>query len=60
MKPDQMTFRCTEAFKEALDRLRKREADLPSRTVMLHRLVERAEGIEQMPHSAKSLLRQGT
>ena len=46
MKSDQMTFRCTEAFKEALDRLRKREPDLPSRTVMLHRLVERAEGIE--------------
>lgn len=42
MKTDQMTFRCTEAFKPDLDLIRKAEVDLPSRTEMLHRLVNRA------------------
>ena len=42
MKSDQMTFRCSDAFKGELDLIRKAESDLPSRTEMLHRLVDRA------------------
>ena len=36
------TIQPREGFREALDKLRKQEDDLPSRTEMLHRLVSKA------------------
>lgn len=42
MERDQMHLRIRAGFQENLDRLRKEEPDLPSRTEMLHRLVSKA------------------
>jgi hypothetical protein len=41
-KREQFSMRAPPGFLPALDSLRKLEADLPSRTEMLRRLVERA------------------
>jgi hypothetical protein len=47
-KREQFSMRAPPGFLPALDSLRKLEADLPSRTEMLRRLVERAS----MPKAA--------
>jgi len=48
-----MTFRCSAEFKAQLDDIRRAQEDLPSRTEMLHRLVENeAKRIERCAKSA--------